>query len=1134
MLQLNKTMKKIIINSSQAKLLKSLNEDINSTFSSAFKKEPSKSFKPNMNDNKGKKFNPLAENETEKNGKFGKNMIDLLKKIIKDGSEFEFELPKFFENYNIDKDILLNLLKSNHIINDKLQVYKNNLVDNVRNLYNDLNTNHIKKNETDLAQTVTEDNNDPSIDGEKTHSTTPTNPKYKPLNVIHFNREICILKDDKDKLFVYYYFDVNKDDFKPYASIDYKYIGKDFDGEPEYEFDENWEVDKDVLTRYVNDNLGELTKGKGLKSYENGKDLCLIDDVLKTELIGLYDKDKKLVDILGGISEDTTAASSGSFSTPLSGDNVIKKDIVSEFEDEGPQPGDSEYHNEYSREREVSGLSKFEDIDWMLIHEVLMNNTKKLKLKQPINDIDYSINNFAEIGLSKEDIWVLNHYDIIEIINKSTPILYDEKYYNFNYFKQEVEKIWNKTYGKTFELKEDNNSIEKPIEIGQLVEHNTSKALMKIIKITPKIVLMKIIAVGGLKGVKVGNLQQTGSNKFWTRFTKVNDLGKVVSIDEDNGNNNREKIYINGFEWWLDKIQTPPKVYHTSTSKEEGISIYSNHFTGDERKQVLDFIKYGRKGESSKFIDETTDSSSSGQYSQPAFLAKDPNNSRFSKKPMYPNGTIVNKKIKVSENFIYNQISKKLNKSVNEVKKIVYEQKIPLNKLPKLLKLVENGNELKTQTTYKDGEMVGFDNCTKLNNNKEAQKGKCSVGAIDKVAKGTKTKDSLMENREILKLISLLEPHKQELQKTVDNAFQQGLPTTTFMRELNHDIQILANIDIPTSDDFYSKSKNIFMKQVLNWLGYSFDEFGIHKFKNESLNEDNDKVKTSLKNQILTAFPNMNDEDFDKHETDLYVRYSPEVDNWLKQNYEFYKNITTFKSNVDNQRWFDIPFAAWDEKYGKKSSDIGIEGEKNPNLTPQQKEHLKRINEMPLQAIINALNKMKVDPETISPQFIESNWWGKLTYDWENKRWLSVSDSEAQGGLALNAVDRSENLSENNLNINKIFDITNIKENVEKIKSNIKAPYIGVQYSTLGGDANVSILIVVSLDPKETWSNGYIENTRYFRLHLDNDGTLEMFTVSKLPLKLRKSKNKSIDEVINRINKYINTINSQNNSNLSK
>jgi hypothetical protein len=48
------------------------------------------------------------------------------------------------------------------------------------------------------------------------------------------------------------------------------------------------------------------------------------------------------------------------------------------------------------------------------------------------------------------------------------------------------------------------------------------------------------------------------------------------------------------------------------------------------------------------------------------------------------------------------------------------------------------------RTQYPQGEMVDFDPCTKLNNNKAAQSGKCSQGAVDHVVKTHKTKDSVI------------------------------------------------------------------------------------------------------------------------------------------------------------------------------------------------------------------------------------------------------------------------------------------------------------------------------------------------------------------------------------------------------
>jgi len=47
------------------------------------------------------------------------------------------------------------------------------------------------------------------------------------------------------------------------------------------------------------------------------------------------------------------------------------------------------------------------------------------------------------------------------------------------------------------------------------------------------------------------------------------------------------------------------------------------------------------------------------------------------------------------------------------------------------------------KTQWPGGSFVEFDDCTKLNNNKDAQNGKCSVGASDNVIKLKKSKGNV-------------------------------------------------------------------------------------------------------------------------------------------------------------------------------------------------------------------------------------------------------------------------------------------------------------------------------------------------------------------------------------------------------
>lgn len=104
-----------------------------------------------------------------------------------------------------------------------------------------------------------------------------------------------------------------------------------------------------------------------------------------------------------------------------------------------------------------------------------------------------------------------------------------------------------------------------------------------------------------------------------------------------------------------------------------------------------------------------------------------------------------------------------------------------------------------------------------------------------------------------------------------------------------------------------------------------------------------------------------------------------------------------------------------------------------------------------------------------------------------------------------------------------IFDVDGADELVDKLKKKIKAPVITSYKSTLGGENNVSVLLSLSLDPKDTWVNGIFENSRYMKFHISLPNIIEMITSSyKIEgKKFRKSRAKSIDDVVKKINDHI-------------
>lgn len=109
-----------------------------------------------------------------------------------------------------------------------------------------------------------------------------------------------------------------------------------------------------------------------------------------------------------------------------------------------------------------------------------------------------------------------------------------------------------------------------------------------------------------------------------------------------------------------------------------------------------------------------------------------------------------------------------------------------------------------------------------------------------------------------------------------------------------------------------------------------------------------------------------------------------------------------------------------------------------------------------------------------------------------------------------------------------LFNADTGKDVVAKIKSEVTAPFVNANLSTLGGKERATILLVASVDDKSKWANGILENSRYFRMHFQGDGGLDMFSGSggdrgKLPT-FRKTKAKTVEEAIKKINAYIKII----------
>lgn len=124
-------------------------------------------------------------------------------------------------------------------------------------------------------------------------------PKESPFTILANTGESAIFERD-GKLYYFYYDVIDRDDFEEYA--DRQIISVEPDGEGGYdeELDDEWEMNDDVISNYLNDNYSKLEIGKGLNDYEEGKEFLEIDEPLKNEILSIFKTDdvKKALDKL--------------------------------------------------------------------------------------------------------------------------------------------------------------------------------------------------------------------------------------------------------------------------------------------------------------------------------------------------------------------------------------------------------------------------------------------------------------------------------------------------------------------------------------------------------------------------------------------------------------------------------------------------------------------------------------------------------------------------------------------------------------------------------------------------------------------------------------------------------------------
>ena len=265
---------------------------------------------------------PLKGVSMSKQGKFGKPItegednlkeetLELIKYLYRKSEEFS----PFWEEHDLTYDDICDALLAKKLIikkDGKFEISKSmgdaesakqSIEDELRNMIGGEEKPIDEYDNYNYPAGADADPNAPwnQRDPEYRHGTQVKNPK---LAIIGYNGELAIFKSEDGTLYSFYYDHIDRDDFKDYADIEI--IGYDDDGEGGYdaEYSDEWDIDEDVLSNYVNDNLGTLKIGEGLDAYESGNfDLVKIDDELREDLLRMYDKDQSITKVLGGLNE---------------------------------------------------------------------------------------------------------------------------------------------------------------------------------------------------------------------------------------------------------------------------------------------------------------------------------------------------------------------------------------------------------------------------------------------------------------------------------------------------------------------------------------------------------------------------------------------------------------------------------------------------------------------------------------------------------------------------------------------------------------------------------------------------------------------------------------------------------------
>ncbi len=90
-----------------------------------------------------------------------------------------------------------------------------------------------------------------------------------------------------------------------------------------------------------------------------------------------------------------------------------------------------------------------------------------------------------------------------------------------------------------------------------------------------------------------------------------------------------------------------------------------------------------------------------------------------------------------------------------------------------------------------------------------------------------------------------------------------------------------------------------------------------------------------------------------------------------------------------------------------------------------------------------------------------------------------------------------------------------------ELTDKIDAKWVRARVSTIGGKHRPSIMMSISLDPRNEWENKIFQNSRWMMFAINYDGVINQHARAREVKNFRKARFRTPDEVIQKINRYL-------------